>query len=102
MKRLKEIMPYGYSCVVQKVECRNHLLRNYCQKITALTKKTEYPSRIRNYIASNAMRFRTAIAKSIAHHKDGDGAISDKINGKFIVLPQKMFFYFVTKFKKIF
>lgn len=94
MKRLKEIMPYGYSRVVQKVECRNHLLRNYCQKITALTKKAEYPSRIRNYIASNAMRFRIAITKSIAHHKDGDGAVSDKINGKFFVLSQKSVFLF--------
>lgn len=87
MKRLKEIMPYGYSCVVQKVECRNHLLRNYCQKIMALTKKTEYPIHIRNFIANNAMRFRTAITKSISHYKNADGPVSVKING---LLSKKM------------
>lgn len=104
MKRLKEIMPYGYSCVVQKVECRNHLLRNYCQKIMALTKKTEYSIQIRNYIANNAMRFRTAITKSIAHHKDADGTMFNKINGLLIVHLQKSFlcfYYIFTNFVDI-
>lgn len=107
MKRLKEIKPYGYSCVVQKVECRNHLLRNYSQKIMALTNKTEYPIRIWNYIANNAMRFRTAITKSIAHHKDVDGTMSDKINGllysctftiKFIIF--LLYFYKYCRYSK--
>ncbi|XP_050431109.1 uncharacterized protein LOC126839738 [Adelges cooleyi] len=28
-RRLAEIMPYGPSLIIQKIECRNHLLRNY-------------------------------------------------------------------------
>lgn len=40
-KRLKEILPYGPHFLVEKIECRNHMLRNYMQKLTAITKKNE-------------------------------------------------------------
>lgn len=81
MKRLKEIMPYGPRLLVQKVECRNHLLRNYCQKLGILAKKTEYPIHIRNIILTNAMRFRTAITKSIEYRRNSESTVAEKING---------------------
>jgi len=40
-KRLNDILPYGPNLRVEKIECRNHMLRNYSQKISALAKRTE-------------------------------------------------------------
>lgn len=40
-KRLKEILPYGPHFLVEKIECRNHMLRNYMQKLSAIAKKNE-------------------------------------------------------------
>lgn len=31
-KRLNDILPYGHALRVEKIECRNHLLRNYSKK----------------------------------------------------------------------
>lgn len=43
-KRLCEILPYGPNFLVEKIECRNHLLRNYVQQLTATAKKPTTPS----------------------------------------------------------
>lgn len=43
-------MPYGNGFRVQKVECKNHLFRNYTTKLSALAKQTEYPIIIRKQI----------------------------------------------------
>jgi len=68
-KRLNEILPYGPRMLVEKIECRNHILRNYWQKLMALIKKTSYPCYIRKFILRNIIRFRTAITKSIQYRK---------------------------------
>ncbi|KAL4122792.1 hypothetical protein QTP88_015067 [Uroleucon formosanum] len=52
-KRLSEILPYGQNFLVQKIECRNHLLRNYVQKLTAMAKKTNYPIDLRKFVLNN-------------------------------------------------
>lgn len=67
MKRLKEIMPYGPTFIIQKIECRNHLLRNYGTKLMALIKNTKYPIHLRKHIHNNCKRFRFAITKSIEY-----------------------------------
>ena len=41
-KILHEILPYCQALRVEKIECRNHLLRNYSQKMTALTKNPNF------------------------------------------------------------
>lgn len=38
-KLLNKVMPNGPDFKVQKVECKNHLLRNYGMKMSALSKK---------------------------------------------------------------
>lgn len=63
-------MPYGPSLLIQKIECRNHLLRNYGTKLSALTKNTAYPIHVRKHIKSNLLRFRNAITKSIEYRKE--------------------------------
>ncbi|XP_022172386.1 uncharacterized protein LOC111035173, partial [Myzus persicae] len=42
-KRLLELVPYGSHQLVKKIECRNHILRNYSTKLSALTKIIKYP-----------------------------------------------------------
>ncbi|XP_050065594.1 uncharacterized protein LOC126554578 [Aphis gossypii] len=80
-KRLCEILPYGPNFLVEKIECRNHLLRNYIQKLTAMAKKTNYPIDLRKFVLNNLMRFRTAVVKAIRYRKNETTSINTKITG---------------------
>lgn len=80
-KRLNQVLPYGNEFRVKKVECRNHLFRNYAMKLTALTKRTEFPITIRKFITTNIIRFRTDKTKSIEHHLKVDSTVQQKITG---------------------
>lgn len=74
-------MPYGFKFPIEKIECRNHILRNYSQKLMNLTNKTEYPCFMRKFIARNILRFRTAIIKSIKYRNQTDESQYQKIEG---------------------
>ncbi|XP_029343469.1 uncharacterized protein LOC100570366 isoform X1 [Acyrthosiphon pisum] len=78
-KRLNEILPYGPSLRVEKIECRNHMLRNYSQKMSALTKRTEFPIAIRKKIADNLVRLRTDVTKAIQYRKSEEKPLQQKI-----------------------
>ncbi|CAI6342668.1 unnamed protein product [Macrosiphum euphorbiae] len=80
-KRLNEILPYGPICRVQKVECRNHLLRNYSQKLMALSKRTDYPIKIRKKISANILRLRTDITCAIRFRKLENKPLYHKVAG---------------------
>jgi len=72
-------MPYGPNFKVKKIECRNHLLRNYGMKMSA--KKTVYPVIIRKFITNNILRFRSDITKAIEHHLNENSSLQQKIRG---------------------
>lgn len=40
IQAMETVASYGPSLRVQKIECRNHLLRNYSKKMMALSKRT--------------------------------------------------------------
>jgi len=61
LKKLLEIVPYGPHQLVEKTECRNHLLRNYSTKLSALTKNTKYPTYLRQLITKNIIKLCVAI-----------------------------------------
>lgn len=84
-KRLSEILPYGPGLRVEKIECRNHMLRNYSQKMSALTKRTEFPIVIRKKIADNLVRLRTDVTKAIKYRKSEDKPLQQKILGTYII-----------------
>lgn len=84
MKRLNEILPYGPSLRVQKIECKNHLLRNYSKKMMALSKRTDFPIEIRKKIQNNIIRLRTDITCAIKFHNQQNKSLSQKISGKTI------------------
>jgi hypothetical protein len=81
-KRLHEISPYGRHFHIKKIECRNHLMRNYCSKLTALSKITKYSLRVRKYLLSNIQRFRSDVTKSVKHWRNtNDTNKAQKIKG---------------------
>jgi len=81
-KRLNEILPYGPNMLVEKIECRNHLPRNYMQKLSAINKKTSFPISLRKFVQTHLMRFRTAVIRAIAHRKNECTSTTQKIEGK--------------------
>lgn len=70
VKRLNEILPYGSRFLIQKIECRNHLLCNYISKLKMLATKTEYPVSIRKFIVTYILRFRSDVTKAITYQKN--------------------------------
>lgn len=80
-------MPYGPTFVIEKIECRNHLLRNYGTKLMAIVKNTKYPIHLRKYIKNNCKRFRFALTKSIEYRSTLEGqSTSQKVNGNKIII----------------
>lgn len=88
-KRLNEILPYGSDFKIKKIECRNHLLRNYCTKLMALAKQTNYPIVVRKCITSNILRFRSDITKAVEHNLKNDLPIQQKISGAYFLIELK-------------
>jgi len=39
---------------IEKIECRNNLLRNYGTKLAAIVKNSKFPIPLRNHITNNA------------------------------------------------
>lgn len=67
---LSESLPYGHRFVIKKIECSNHLLRNYCSKLRNIVKKTEnksglVPITLRKTLESNIIRLRQAIKGAV-------------------------------------
>ncbi|XP_022908270.2 uncharacterized protein [Onthophagus taurus] len=74
-KKLNSVKPYG-TCLIEKVECINHLLRNFSNKLVELSKKVRstsgkfVPLQLRRKISTSVLRFRVAIKKS-AEYRNG-------------------------------
>jgi len=83
-KKLNEVMPYGPMLLVETIECGNHILRNYGQKLMGLIKKTDYPCYFRKFRSRNILRFQTAVTKAINHRKHLNGTMQEKIEGKMV------------------
>jgi hypothetical protein len=77
-KKILDCHPYP-NVTVEKVECKNHLIRNYCGKIEALTKDTRYPLNVRKIIASRKRRLRKAVIGAIKYRKLQDSTFEEKV-----------------------
>lgn len=86
MSALNDAQPYGHLTTIKKVECSNHLLRNYCTKLRSLTKKTEnkhgpVPILLRKRLDSNILRLQKAIKGAVDYSsKMTDKTMSEKVN----------------------
>lgn len=72
MKKIMEAQPYN-DRIVQKIECRNHLLRNYCSRLRELTTKRIssckkiVPILQRNFLNQCIRRLRNGVVAAITH-----------------------------------
>lgn len=78
-KRILETFPYRKP--VQKIECKNHLLRNFVFKLEELCCKTSLgPIAIRRKIKQNILKMRASITKAIKHRKTENTPLENKIS----------------------
>lgn len=78
-KKILDNKPYGEE-IVKKIECRNHILRNYSNKIIELTKDTKSgPLHLRNKIKENILRFRGAVTKASEYRRKDLSTEEEKI-----------------------
>lgn len=83
---MTDTKPYGPNFIIENIECRNHLLRNYGTKLSAICKNTKYPINLRKHILNNAKRFRSAITKAIDYrNKLNQQSKYQKISGKLLI-----------------
>lgn len=75
MKRLRIAKPYGPNCIVKKVECSNHLLRNYINRLRDLTSKKKnskgesIPGYLRKIIQARLLRLRYAVTEAVKYNR---------------------------------
>lgn len=79
-KKILESRPYK-RLTVEKVECKNHLLRNMCSrlKVIASSKTKQQSLYLRKKIGDNLLRSRVAVTKATEHRKAEDLPTSEKV-----------------------
>ncbi|CAB3256878.1 unnamed protein product [Arctia plantaginis] len=66
-KSILDANPYR-SLIVEKIECTNHLLRNYCTKLDELTKDTRHPLHLRKVLSQSILRLRRSVTGAVKHN----------------------------------
>ncbi|CAH2006518.1 unnamed protein product [Acanthoscelides obtectus] len=80
-KRVLDAHPYE-DVIVEKIECKNHLLRNYSRKIRDLIKDTSAgPLVLRKQIQQNQLKLRWAISKAVSYRKSENIEFTQKVEG---------------------
>lgn len=79
-------MPYGPNFFIEKIECRNHLLRNLGQKISYLVKNTKYPVNLRKFLNNKVKqnKFRSAITMAVKYRRSIKDSNNEQVKGYFI------------------
>lgn len=76
MKRLHIAKPYGPNCMIKKVECTNHLLRNYINRLRDITNKRKnskgetIPGFLRKTVQTRLLRLRYAVTEAVKYNKN--------------------------------
>lgn len=82
MKRLRLAKPYGPNIMIKKVECSNHLLRNYINRLRDLTNKRKnskgepIPGFLRKTIQTRLLRFRYAVTEAVKYNRQVQNNLS--------------------------
>ena len=67
-------------------------MRNYTSKLTTLARNSKYPLRVRKFILTNILRFRSNVTKAARHWRNLND-LTKKIKGRCII---SIFFYVAT------
>lgn len=79
-KKISEARVYP-NFSVEKIECRNHIFRNMCNKLKAISTDTKFPLQLRKKITTERiLAIRKVINCAIKHHKLNDSDTTTKIN----------------------
>lgn len=66
--KISSARPYP-NVSIEKIECRNHIFRNMCNKLNQIAKDTKFPISLRKYVTvSRVLALRKAICLSIKEH----------------------------------
>lgn len=85
-KKILDARPYK-NTYIEKIECRNHLLRNFRKKMRELVINTTFPMKYRKILGSNLKRLSVGVTKAVKYRKSMENIpLVDKI-----VLLQKDF-----------
>ncbi|KAJ8879674.1 hypothetical protein PR048_020282 [Dryococelus australis] len=69
-RRLIETLPYGPNLLAQKSECRNHILRNYGNRLRDICMKENFENvELRSVMQQNLLRLPTAVTKAVSYRK---------------------------------
>ncbi|XP_076301517.1 uncharacterized protein LOC143219390 [Lasioglossum baleicum] len=77
-KTILDCDPYKTLVRVKKIECTNHLLRNFCNKMKEIVKKTP-AGYYRRIVEACIRRMRTGIVKAAEHRANEDLPLAEKI-----------------------
>lgn len=77
-KKIIQSNPYS-NIFIEKIECRNHLLRNLAIKIKEIAKTRGRFGKLRNIIGSRVLRIRTAVTKAVQYRLEEQSTIQQKI-----------------------
>lgn len=78
-KRILDNDPYGeYKVQVQKIECTNHLLRNFGRRINDIVTKGQHKE-LREIVKQNALRLRTGVKKAAEYRFTQKVNLADQI-----------------------
>lgn len=71
-KKILDARPYN-NITVEKIECKNHLLRNFCNKLKDIVKDSKLGNiKLRKILGSNILRLRNAVTKAAEYRRDDD------------------------------
>ncbi|XP_063389246.1 uncharacterized protein LOC134675025 [Cydia fagiglandana] len=87
--KILQTRPYK-NHTVEKIECRNHLLRNMCNKLAALQTDTKYLLKFRRYVIKDRIKsIRRVIVKAIKEHKGTNNV--DRLYRDIVTAPDHAF-----------
>lgn len=78
-KRLNDANPYGTK--ITKIECRNHLLRNFWRKLREMIAYTKHPLRLRKVLRSKQKHISRGIFNSISFRKNQEEPFLERVEG---------------------
>ncbi|XP_072385923.1 uncharacterized protein CLS isoform X1 [Diabrotica undecimpunctata] len=84
-KKICEAKPYGNNFFIEKIECKNHVLRNFVNRLREQSSKKHssagkaIPLLLRSVLKSNIQRLRTAIDCAVKYHRENNSSDNLKI-----------------------
>lgn len=78
-KKLISSAPYGPQFTITKIECKNHLMRNYTNKLKELQKNTTYLLKDRKLLESRINKLRMAVTSAAQYWREADLCLKEKI-----------------------